>query len=152
MAPAESYRDLMAKLANLPAEHAAEQARIAQWHERQLNAAQAAVERAVEVVRQAESAEAAAGATTQWTRAEARRLWRLLERLAGQLGPAPEPAPAADPEDDPLQLVRGVDELLRGTAPAKRVPSWVTPVLIGAGVVIVTGLLTLGLVVLVSGR
>lgn len=152
MEPTDTYHELMARLAELPAALTAEQARIGLWHERQLNAAKAAVDRAAEAVREAEAAVVAAGATLEWTGAESRRLWRLLERRVGPLGPSPGPVLTVDPEEDPLRLLREVAELLGKTAPARTAPGWLAPVLIGVGVVVVAGLLTLALVLLVAGR
>lgn len=131
----DSYRELVARLAELPPVLAREQAQITSWYERQIDDARAAVARATRGAARAEADLASARSAVRWTDAEVLRLWRLLERRTGPVGAPPEPAPAA-PAEDPFPLLYAVAERLEKAVqppPAMSAGVWSLLALIGAG-------------------
>lgn len=134
MSPAESYRQIIERLAGQQAALAAEQAEARRWYAQQDAAAQAAVGRAAEVVAEASGKVEAMRSAVERVDMESHRLWRLLEDRVGTLGGPPRPAPVTDPGDDPFLLLQGVEDSLARAAKTSRVlPSWAAPLLVVVG-------------------
>nr|MDT0657514.1 hypothetical protein [Micromonospora sp. DSM 115978] len=110
----DSYRDLLARLAELHARVDAQRAEAHAWYADQCAKADRAVREATDAVRRAEAEVAAAREEVESTEAEAAHLWQTLR---GRLGPAARragtpPVPVAGAEADPGALLDGVRDLL----------------------------------------
>jgi hypothetical protein len=134
MPTADSYRDLVARLARRHDELAAERVEIATWYAQQQSAAQAAVDRAAEAVARAGAEVEEARSVMEHTDLEAHRLWLRLEDRVGQLGKPPDPAPATDSANDPISWLQEVAERLdRPLRTRREPPGWVSPLLVVFG-------------------